>query len=116
MQDGGLLTSAKHFPGHGAVTGDSHFETPVDARTLDAILADDVLPYRNLCQQGKLDAVMPAHVVYSAVDKNPAGFSPFWLQEILKQQLQFDGVIFSDDLTMEGAGVIGSWLYGAAGM
>lgn len=106
MHDANMCATGKHFPGHGAVSGDSHFETPVDARTLDAILAEDVLPYRHLCEQGKLDAVMPAHVVYSAVDKNPAGFSPFWLQEILKKQLQFDGVIFSDDLTMEGAGVI----------
>jgi beta-N-acetylhexosaminidase len=106
MHDANMCATGKHFPGHGAVSGDSHFETPVDARALDAILAEDVLPYRHLCGQGKLDAVMPAHVVYSAVDKNPAGFSPLWLQEILKQQLQFEGVIFSDDLTMEGAGVI----------
>ena len=106
MHDANMCATGKHFPGHGAVTGDSHFETPVDVRTLDAILVEDVLPYRHLCEQGKLDAVMPAHVVYSAVDKNPAGFSPLWLQDILKKQLQFDGVIFSDDLTMEGAGVI----------
>ncbi|HQQ74501.1 MAG TPA: beta-N-acetylhexosaminidase [Pseudomonadales bacterium] len=106
MHEANMCATGKHFPGHGAVSGDSHHETPIDTRVLDTILAEDVMPYRNLCEQGKLDAVMPAHVVYSAVDKNPAGFSPFWLQEILKEQLRFDGVIFSDDLTMEGAGVI----------
>ncbi|HQQ62054.1 MAG TPA: beta-N-acetylhexosaminidase [Pseudomonadales bacterium] len=106
MHDANMCATGKHFPGHGAVTGDSHFETPVDARALEAILADDVMPYRHLSEQGKLDAVMPAHVVYSAVDKHPAGFSSYWLQDILKKQLRFDGVIFSDDLTMEGAGVI----------
>ena len=106
MHDANMCATGKHFPGHGAVSGDSHFETPIDARALDAILTEDVLPYRHLCKQGKLDAVMPAHVVYSAVDANPAGFSSLWLQEILKKQLQFEGVIFSDDLTMEGAGVI----------
>lgn len=106
MHDANMCATGKHFPGHGAVTGDSHFETPVDSRALETILADDVTPYRYLSERGKLDAVMPAHVVYSAVDRNPAGFSPYWLQEILKKQLRFEGVIFSDDLTMEGAGVI----------
>ena len=106
MHAANMCATGKHFPGHGAVAGDSHHETPVDTRALDAILAEDVQPYRYLCAKGKLDAVMPAHVVYSQVDKNPAGFSARWLQDILKQQLRFDGVIFSDDLTMEGAGVI----------
>lgn len=106
MHEANMCATGKHFPGHGAVAGDSHHETPIDKRSLDAILAEDVQPYRHLCAQGKLDAVMPAHVVYSQVDKNPAGFSVYWLQEILKKQCRFDGVIFSDDLTMEGAGVI----------
>lgn len=106
MHEANMCATGKHFPGHGAVTGDSHFETPFDARSLTDILAEDVTPYRHLSERGKLDAVMPAHVVYSAVDQNPAGFSSCWLQDILKKQLRFDGVIFSDDLTMEGAGVI----------
>ncbi len=106
MHAANMCATGKHFPGHGAVTGDSHLESPVDARALNDIIAEDVLPYRHLIQRGKLDAVMPAHVIYSAVDTHPAGFSTVWLQDILHSQLQFSGVIFSDDLTMEGAGVI----------
>lgn len=106
MHEAGMSATGKHFPGHGAVVGDSHHETPVDTRTLETILAHDVSPYRYLCETGRLDAVMPAHVVYSQVDQQPAGFSAFWLQDILRHQLHFEGVIFSDDLTMEGAGVI----------
>ena len=101
-----MPATGKHFPGHGAVRGDSHLETPYDARALDEILALDVSPYKYLCQRGKLDAVMPAHVVYSQVDSQPAGFSKFWIDDVLKARLGFEGVIFSDDLTMEGAGVI----------
>lgn len=108
MHEAGMCATGKHFPGHGAVTGDSHHVTPVDERALETILQHDVSPYRQLCQSGRLDAVMPAHVVYSAVDAAPAGFSSRWLQTVLKTQLRFEGVIFSDDLTMEGAGVIAS--------
>lgn len=101
-----MPATGKHFPGHGAVRGDSHLETPYDGRSLDEILSVDVMPYSYLCQRGKLDAVMPAHVVYSHVDSQPAGFSKFWIDDVLKSRLGFEGVIFSDDLTMEGAGVI----------
>lgn len=101
-----MPVTGKHFPGHGAVRGDSHLETPFDERHPDDILARDVSPYRYLCQRGKLDAVMPAHVVYRQADSQPAGFSRFWIDDVLKSRLGFEGVIFSDDLTMEGAGVI----------
>jgi len=95
----GMRHCGKHFPGHGFVTADSHVEIPVDRRSLKAILAEDAQPYDWLA--GTLTAVMPAHVIYPKVDKRPAGFSPTWLQEILRKRLSFDGAIFSDDLSME---------------
>ena len=101
----GMHNCGKHFPGHGFVKADSHHEVPIDRRSLKTILQDDARPYEWLgtC----LAAVMPAHVVYPKVDSHPAGFSPRWLKEILRQQLGFGGAIFSDDLSMAGARRIG---------
>jgi len=97
----GMASCGKHFPGHGFVKADSHVAIPVDRRSLKAILADDARPFEWL--GGTLAAVMPAHVIYARVDALPAGFSPRWLQEILRGQLGFEGAIFSDDLNMEAA-------------
>jgi beta-N-acetylhexosaminidase len=101
----GMHNCGKHFPGHGFVRADSHLEIPVDGRTLEQILADDARPYEWL--GGALASVMPAHVIYRQVDERPAGFSARWLREILRNQLGFDGAIFSDDLSMAGARRIG---------
>jgi len=101
----GMANCGKHFPGHGHVAADSHVAVPVDERDLDTILDDDALPYAWL--DGALAAVMPAHVIYPRVDDRPAGFSPIWLRDILRGRLRFDGAIFSDDLSMEGASVAG---------
>jgi beta-N-acetylhexosaminidase len=97
----GVANCGKHFPGHGFVKADSHLEIPVDTRSLKAILEDDAVPYEWLGTT--LTSVMPAHVIYSKVDPRPAGFSPRWLNEILREKLHFQGAIFSDDLSMAGA-------------
>lgn len=97
----GMGNCGKHFPGHGAVKADSHVALPVDKRSLQTILADDAQPYRWL--GSVLTAVMPAHVVYSKVDSRPAGFSKPWLQDILRGQLGFQGVVCTDDLSMAAA-------------
>jgi len=106
----GMLNCGKHFPGHGYVKADSHLEIPVDNRSLDAILADDAAPYGWLGLS--LAGVMPAHVIYPKVDKNPAGFSRKWLS-MLRERFGFKGIIFSDDLSMEGASVAGNVVDGA---
>jgi beta-N-acetylhexosaminidase len=105
----GMASCGKHFPGHGAVQADSHHDVPVDNRDLETILASDVAPYDWLGDMA-LPAVMPAHVIYPKVDDQPAGFSRRWIQDILRGRLAYDGVVFSDDLTMEGATVAGDIL------
>ncbi|HLR13156.1 MAG TPA: beta-N-acetylhexosaminidase [Burkholderiaceae bacterium] len=102
----GMAACGKHFPGHGAVAADSHHAMPRDPRSLAQILEADAAPYAWLGDL-VLPAVMPAHVVYPEVDSQPAGFSTVWLQQVLRQKLQYNGVIFTDDLTMEAATVAG---------
>ncbi len=106
MNDAGMQTVGKHFPGHGYVRADSHHAVPVDERRFEDINRDDLMPFYKMAQAG-MAAVMPAHVIYTDVDSQPAGFSKVWLQDILRKQMKFDGVIFSDDLSMEGASVAG---------
>ncbi|WP_455380608.1 beta-N-acetylhexosaminidase [Acidihalobacter prosperus] len=102
MHRAGMQPIAKHFPGHGGVQGDSHLTLPMDLRTLSEIEKHDLRPFDLLVKSG-LAGIMPAHVQYSEVDKLPAGFSSFWLQEILRKRLKFMGAIISDDLSMAGA-------------
>jgi len=101
----GMSNCGKHFPGHGWAAADSHVDLPTDERSLDAILGADAAPYGWLGVG--LDAVMPAHVVYPAVDALAAGFSPRWLRDILRGRLGFTGAVFSDDLSMQGARTAG---------
>ncbi len=108
MNEVGMAATGKHFPGHGSVKEDSHTAHPVDKRLLNDIMMEDVLPFERMIHFG-LAAIMPAHVVYPAVDDKPAGYSEVWLQQILRQRLNFQGVIFSDDLSMEAAGIVGDF-------
>ncbi len=101
MHRAGMKCVGKHFPGHGYVSLDSHLDLPIDDRPAKEVY-QDMVTFKDLVDQG-LDAVMPAHVIYSKVDDKPAGFSNVWIQDILKSKLGFDGVVFSDDLSMQGA-------------
>lgn len=106
LKRGGMACCGKHFPGHGWVEGDSHHVIPLDERSMAELERDDLLPFARMAAAG-MASVMPAHVVYPAVDERAAGFSPVWLQQVLRGKLKFDGVIFSDDLCMEGAAQAG---------
>lgn len=108
MHEAGMAATGKHFPGHGAVLADSHEETPVDHRDLTTLRDRDLVPFVALSQV--LDAVMPAHIVFPSIDPAAVGFSVFWLQQILREELQFTGVIFSDDLSMKGADIAGDYV------
>jgi len=108
MKSAGMAATGKHFPGHGAVALDSHLTLPIDNRDLNTIRNKDFLPFKLLIAEG-LEAIMPAHVVYPQIDALPAGFSTQWIQHHLRTELNFDGTIFSDDLSMEGAVSMGDF-------
>jgi len=109
LADGGTAAVGKHFPGHGFATADSHVAVPHDDRPLGEILRKDLAPYGPAIAAG-LAGVMPAHVIYSQVDPEPAGYSKVWLQDVLRNRLGFEGMVFSDDLSMEGASTAGGVL------
>lgn len=103
----GMPCTGKHFPGHGAVKVDSHKDLPIDKRPFSHILHSDLAPYQAFV--GRLDAIMPAHVIYPEVDAMPAGFSKVWLQSILRKKLGYQGVILSDDISMKAVVKFGDY-------
>ncbi len=108
MNKAGMRAVGKHFPGHGGVVEDSHLAMPVDHRELDELLRSDIIPFKEMIEN-RLAAIMPAHVIYDKIDEKPAGYSSFWIENILRQRFGFQGVVFSDDLSMEAACVVGGY-------
>ncbi len=108
MRAAGMEAVGKHFPGHGSVEGDSHHVMPFDRRSLATIEAHDLVPFRRVINT-HLAGIMMAHVIYDQVDEQPAGYSRFWIQDMLRGRLGFEGVVFSDDLSMSGAETVGGY-------
>ncbi len=108
MQAAGMAATGKHFPGHGAVIADSHHDLPVDSRAMVDMEFNDLLPFEHLVHRG-MKAMMVAHVIYEQCDPHAAGFSSFWLRDILRKKFGFQGVIFSDDLSMAAAACAGDF-------
>ena len=106
MRKAGMAATAKHFPGHGSVQGDSHHVIPVDERSFDQLSSNDLVPFRVMIASA-VEGIMTAHVIYPQIDEQPPTFSSYWLEQILREQLGFRGLIFSDDLSMAGAKVAG---------
>ncbi|MDG1948658.1 MAG: beta-N-acetylhexosaminidase [SAR86 cluster bacterium] len=102
MNEAGMQATGKHFPGHGGIFEDSHLLQPQDKRSLDELIKHDLVPFIDL--KDDMGGIMCAHILFSEVDELSAGFSSFWIKEILRNRIGFKGVIFSDDLTMKGAG------------
>ncbi|BAO44066.1 beta-N-acetylhexosaminidase [Thiolapillus brandeum] len=112
-REGGMPSVGKHYPGHGCVEADSHVDLPVDERHFSELWDSDLLPFRHMIANG-IEALMPAHVIYANVDDKPAGYSQYWIQEVLRQRMAFQGVVFSDDLSMAAAGTAGTYAERAA--
>ncbi|MCK5696852.1 MAG: beta-N-acetylhexosaminidase [Gammaproteobacteria bacterium] len=108
MAEAGMQATGKHFPGHGSIAADSHIAMPIDERPLQEIEMDDLKPFQFMIEAG-LNALMMAHVIYPKIDHQPAGFSSIWMKKILREKMHFQGAIFSDDLSMEGAVVAGNY-------
>lgn len=103
LHDAGMIAVGKHFPGHGSALGDTHHRRVRDERSLDAIAALDLKPFEVLASRRLLDAVMLSHVIYVEADDRPASLSRYWLRDVLRGRLGFDGVAFTDDLGMSGS-------------
>jgi len=106
MHKAGMAATLKHFPGHGTVIEDTHLETAIDGRPLDAIRTHDLIPFIAGIEAGA-EAVMLAHVIYSQAAPEPAGYSPFWIQRVLREEIGFHGVVFSDDIGMAAGAALG---------